>query len=163
MCRSNHRRCCVRKGVLRSFAKFTRKNLCQSLFLNKVAGLIPATLLKKRLWCRYFSINSAKFLRIPFLQNTSARLLQFLKYLTFRKAFKWKCGVILFAWRKTYYLQYCHFEMHLSLAELLRTFAGCLSISFYFSSPTPVAHALLSFGFFSMVILTVCLLLIMYI
>ena len=36
------------KGVLRNFAKFTRKDLCQRLF-NKVAGLRPATLLKKRL------------------------------------------------------------------------------------------------------------------
>ena len=28
-----------KKGVLRSFAKFTGKHLCQSLFFNKVAGL----------------------------------------------------------------------------------------------------------------------------
>ena len=28
-----------RKGVLRNFAKFTGKHLCQSLFLNKVSGL----------------------------------------------------------------------------------------------------------------------------
>ena len=28
-----------KKGVLRNFAKFTRKHLCQSLFFNKVAGL----------------------------------------------------------------------------------------------------------------------------
>ena len=38
------------KGVLRNFAKFTGKHLCQSLFFNKVAGLRLATLLKKRLW-----------------------------------------------------------------------------------------------------------------
>ena len=31
--------CSVRKGVLRSFAKFTGKHLCQSLGFNKVAGL----------------------------------------------------------------------------------------------------------------------------
>ena len=29
-----------KKGVLRNFAKFTGKNLCQSLFFNKVAGLV---------------------------------------------------------------------------------------------------------------------------
>ena len=29
------------KGVLRNFAKFTRKHLCQRLFFNKVAGLRP--------------------------------------------------------------------------------------------------------------------------
>ena len=38
----------LRKGALRNFAKFTEKHLCQSLFFNKVAGLRPATLLKKR-------------------------------------------------------------------------------------------------------------------
>ena len=36
-----------KKGVLRNFAKFKGKHLCQSLFFNKVAGLRPATLFKK--------------------------------------------------------------------------------------------------------------------
>ena len=45
--RSSHRRCSVRKGILRNFAKFTGKHLCQSLCFNKVVGLRPATLLKK--------------------------------------------------------------------------------------------------------------------
>ena len=35
-----------KKDVLRNFAKFTGKHLCQSLYFNKVAGLRPATLLK---------------------------------------------------------------------------------------------------------------------
>ena len=48
--RSSHRRCSIRKDVLRNFAKFIGKHLCQSPNLNKVAGLRPATLLKKRLW-----------------------------------------------------------------------------------------------------------------
>ena len=69
--RSSHRRCSVKKGVLRNFAKFTGKHLCQSFFFNKVL----ATLLKKRLWHRCFPVNFAKFLRAPFLQNTSRRLL----------------------------------------------------------------------------------------
>ena len=34
----------------RNFAKFTGKHLCQSLFFNKLAGLRPANLLKKKLW-----------------------------------------------------------------------------------------------------------------
>ena len=46
----------------------------ESLF-NKVAGLRPATLLKKRLWHRCFPVNFLKTLRTPFLQNTSGRLL----------------------------------------------------------------------------------------
>ena len=50
------------KGALRNFAKFTGKHLCQSLFFNKVAGLRPATLLKRRLWHKCFPANFAKFL-----------------------------------------------------------------------------------------------------
>ena len=73
--RSTHQRCSMKKGVLRNFTKFTGKHLCQSLFFDKVAGLRPATLLKKRLWHRCFAVNFAKILRTPFLQNTSAQLL----------------------------------------------------------------------------------------
>ena len=35
----------------------------------------PATLLKKRLWRRCFPVNFVKFLKTPFLQDTSERLL----------------------------------------------------------------------------------------
>ena len=54
------------RKVLRNFAKFTGKDLCQSFFFDKVAGLRPATLLKMRLWHRCFPVNYAKFLRTPF-------------------------------------------------------------------------------------------------
>ena len=74
----SHRSCSVKKGVLKNFAKFTRKHLCQSLFFNKVADLRPATLLKKRLWHSCFPVDFAKFLKAPFLQNTSGRLLLFI-------------------------------------------------------------------------------------
>ena len=37
----------MKKSVLRNFAKFTGKHLCQSLFFNKIAGLRPATLREK--------------------------------------------------------------------------------------------------------------------
>ena len=39
--RSSHQRCSIIKGVLINIAKFTGQYLCQSLFLNKVAGLRP--------------------------------------------------------------------------------------------------------------------------
>ena len=82
-----------KKGILTNFTKFTGKRLCQSLYLNKVAGLRPkktfwtfelyiwqiyfhhwwnflclrsATSLKKRLWHRSFPVNSFKFLGTPF-------------------------------------------------------------------------------------------------
>ena len=55
-----------KKGVLRNFAKFTGKHLCQSLFLIKLQASRPPTLSKKRLWHRCFPVNFAKFLRSPF-------------------------------------------------------------------------------------------------
>ena len=66
-----------KKGILKNFAKFTGKHLCQSLFFNKVAGLRPATLLKERLWRRCFPMNFAKFLKThkkPH-KNTKCKLL----------------------------------------------------------------------------------------
>ena len=63
--RSSHQRCSIETGVLKNFTKLTGKHLYQSLFLNKVAGLRH----------RCFPVNFAKHLRIPFLQNTSERLL----------------------------------------------------------------------------------------
>ena len=59
-----------KKDVLRNFAKFTGKHLRQSLSFNKVAGLRPATLLKKRLRHRCYPVDFPKFLRTPSLQNT---------------------------------------------------------------------------------------------
>ena len=43
-----------KKGVLRNFAKFTGKHLCQSFFFNKVAGL-------RHRWHRCFPVNFVKF------------------------------------------------------------------------------------------------------
>ena len=73
--RSSHQRCSIEMGVFNNFTKCTEKYLCQALFFDKVAGLRPATLLKKRLWHRCFPVNFVKFLRTLFLQNNSERLL----------------------------------------------------------------------------------------
>ena len=76
--RGSHRRCSVKKGVLRNLAKFTGKYLCQSLFFNKVAGLRPATLLNKKLWHMCFSVNFRKVSKNTFptehLQATASLL-----------------------------------------------------------------------------------------
>ena len=68
--RSSHPEVFCKNSVLKNFAKFIGKDLCQRLFFNKVAGLRPATLLKKSLCYRCFSVNFAKFLRTFFLQNS---------------------------------------------------------------------------------------------
>ena len=58
-----------KKGVLRYFAKFIEKHLCQSLFFNKVAGFILHLYKKKRVCHRSFPVNFVKFLRTPFLKE----------------------------------------------------------------------------------------------
>ena len=73
--RTSHRRCSVKKIVLRNFAKITGKHLCQSFLFRKFASSRPANLLKKGLSCRCLPVSFAKFLRTPFLQNTSGQLL----------------------------------------------------------------------------------------
>ena len=78
-----------KKGVLRNFTKFTGKHLCQSLFFNKVAGLRPATLLKKRLWHRCFPVNFVKFLRTPFFIEHLWWLLFFIPIYFFSFTVNW--------------------------------------------------------------------------
>ena len=56
-------------AVFRNFTKFTRKYLCQSLFLNKLASLMPATSLKRRLCHRCFHVSFKKFLRTLFYRT----------------------------------------------------------------------------------------------
>ena len=65
--RSGHRRCSLRKGVLRNFPKFTGKHL------NTCARV--SIFIKLQAWYRCFPVNFSKLVRSPFLQNTSARLL----------------------------------------------------------------------------------------
>ena len=48
--------CSIRKGVLRNFAKFTGKHLCQSLFFNKVAGL-ACSFMKQETLTQVFSCD----------------------------------------------------------------------------------------------------------
>ena len=65
------RRCSVKKVSL-EITQHLQENTCARVsFLIKLQALKPATLFKRRLWHRCFPVNVAKFLRIPFLQNTS--------------------------------------------------------------------------------------------
>ena len=64
-----------KKSIPKNFTKLTENNCARVPFFNKVAGLMPATLLKKRLWHKCFPVNPAKFLRTPILKNICERLL----------------------------------------------------------------------------------------
>ena len=61
----------LKKDILERFGKFAGEYLFRSLFFDKVVGLTPAILLKKRLLRRFYLVNFAKFARISFLQNNS--------------------------------------------------------------------------------------------
>ena len=75
--RSSHRSCSVRKGVLKFFAKYTGKHLCQSLFFNKDAGtglrtghlwrllLVCAIYFSSKHWHRTNPDVLIKFSRLP--------------------------------------------------------------------------------------------------
>ena len=56
--RSNHQS--LKKSVLRNFAKFTGKHLCQSLFFNKVAGTLA----------QVFSFEFCKIFKKTFFYGT---------------------------------------------------------------------------------------------
>ena len=45
------------------------ENTCARVFFNKVVGLRPATLLKRRLWHSCFPVNFVKFLGTPFIKE----------------------------------------------------------------------------------------------
>ena len=60
----------MKKSVLRRLAKFTGKHLCHSLIFNKVAGLRPATLLKKETLAQAFSCEFCEISKNTFFDRT---------------------------------------------------------------------------------------------
>ena len=82
-----------RKNVLRNFAKFTGKRLYQRLSFKKFAGQLY---LKKSLWHSCFPENFAKFLRTPFLQNTSGGCIEifFRSNTLFSKYMGWRAAAL---------------------------------------------------------------------
>ena len=66
-----------KKGVLRKFAKFLGKQLCQSLFFNKVAGLPvnfvkflrTAFFIEHLWWLLLFSVETVSFFALLFFLN----------------------------------------------------------------------------------------------
>ena len=71
--RSSHQRCFVKKSVLRNFAKFTGKHLCQGLFFNKHLRPQPATLLKKETLTQLFPCEFCEISKnIFFTENLGA-------------------------------------------------------------------------------------------
>ena len=65
-CRSSHRMCSVKEGILRNFANFTGEHLCQSLFFNKVAVLRTIASAKAKFYITFNAwITSTQTVRFP--------------------------------------------------------------------------------------------------
>ena len=91
-----------KKGVLRNFAEFTGKHLCQSLFFNKVAGLfldpslVPKTkkinviFMWRQVYCRYLDMMtwSITIFCSDFLVSTCVQLLLFRYLKNLKRIFK---------------------------------------------------------------------------
>ena len=61
--RSSHRRCSIKKGILKNFVNLTGKHLYWSLFLIKLQALSLQVFFKKRLQHKCLPVKFAKFLR----------------------------------------------------------------------------------------------------
>ena len=96
-----------KKGVLKKFRKIHLKTPGLESYFNRVSGLRVVTLLKKRLQHRCFQINFMKFLRTPFLQNTSVICLT----VSFHKEVLYICSnlLLLEKWTKFTILRSFHF------------------------------------------------------
>ena len=96
-------------------------------FFNKVAGLRPATLLNKRLWHGCFPVNFAKLLRTSFLQNTSGRLLLYVRSIHLcpggrhQNHGNWKCSRFVFVNFEG--IQYYIFSTLISLISVLAQYS----------------------------------------
>ena len=72
--RSSHRKCSIKKAILKHFVIFTVKHLCWGLFSNKVASYQACNFIKKILKHRYFLVNIWKFIRTHNLKNICKQL-----------------------------------------------------------------------------------------
>ena len=87
-----------KKGVCKNFTKCRGKHQCQGLFFSCSR---PATLIKKRLWYRFFSVHFAKVFRIHLNRApavaASGSFLQVLYWKVVQKSFVkfWNCLRIL--------------------------------------------------------------------
>ena len=85
--RTSHRRCSLRKGVLKNFTKFTGKHLCQSLFFNKVVGLRRS----------FFKVYSISFLMMSILIDFAVVVLYLWMFKIFGIIGIWKTEIFTFS------------------------------------------------------------------
>ena len=77
MFRSSRSEVFCEKDVLRNFAKFTEVHLCQSVFFNKIAGLIACKFVKKETLAQ---VASCEFCEIWLLLYVTSHVVTFKLY-----------------------------------------------------------------------------------
>ena len=68
--RNSHPEVFCKKDVLRNFAKFTGRQLCESRFFNKIAGVVPETL-SQVFSCEFIEISKTTFFTEHYRVTTS--------------------------------------------------------------------------------------------
>ena len=122
-----------KKGVLRNFSKFTGKHLC----------LRPTDLLKKRLWHRCFPVNFTKFLRTPFSQNASGRLLLYM-LMNVYEFFKFSSLESISQYGNTSWAIYLHDKCYVSAGRERNNFQQLVKTNwtkFHFHNVTSIAYS----------------------
>ena len=64
------------KKLFLKILQYSQKNTCVRVFFNENPGLQSCNFIKERLQHRCFSVNIAKFLRIPILKEIYERLFE---------------------------------------------------------------------------------------
>ena len=109
-----------KKGVLRKFAKFTGKHLCQKLFFNKVAGLRP---IKKETLAQVFSCEFCKISNNTFSYRISLVAASVTSYpIIFGQRSFFFITELVFRGKRKFYLFYCNaiFQDHFRLNRALK-------------------------------------------
>ena len=75
----SYQRCSIKKGVLNNFAKFNEKQLCQSLFFNKLPE--ASTFIKKETLAQVFSSEFCEIFKNTFFTEHCRTLQNFLRTL----------------------------------------------------------------------------------
>ena len=114
------RRCSVKKVFL-EISQNSQKNTCARVSFLISCRPEACNFIWKRLWHRCFPVNFTKFLRTPFLQNTSGRLI--LQSLIFYKVAAGACNFTkIRLWHKCFPAELAKF---LKTPFLQNTSSGC--------------------------------------
>ena len=128
-----------KKRIYKVFANFTGKHLCWSLFFNKVAGIIPATLLKRHSGTGVFLWILRNFSEHLFSQNTSPpvaashvmRLFGFIRVLINRKTFFFKdCAQLYVSCNITNIEFFKFFCIKTKISQEFRSFPRAVTVTF---------------------------------